>query len=139
MSAYLRVGEHWRVISMIFDQGMSTFRITSIITCSIQIVYNILNLFLETDDVLERRSRGGQNLLTVSEHHTLRQLFYRYSNETSAGINNRFRRRTGCPTSLRSIRNYRRSRRFHLIHAKNTTTHKSRLYSTKIIFSITTY
>ena len=51
MNAYLRDGERRRVASMTFNQGTSTSRIASIITWSMQTVYNVSNLFLETDDV----------------------------------------------------------------------------------------
>jgi len=59
MSAHLSVGERWRVISMKLDQGMSASHIASVINCSTQTVYNILDLFLETIDMIERKGRGG--------------------------------------------------------------------------------
>jgi transposase len=118
MSAHLDVGERWRVISMKLDQGMSTRQIAGIIKCSTHTVYNILNLFRQTDDVVERRGRGGRNSLTTEERRVLRQLFYNYRTETSARINDRFSRRTGRFISSRTIRNYRRSLGFHPVHAR---------------------
>ena len=103
---------------MKLDQGMSIPRIASIIDCSAERVCNILNLFSETNDVLERSRRGGNNSLTNDERHVLRQLFYRHSNETSARINDRFYRRTGREISCRIVRNYRWSLGFHPVHAR---------------------
>ena len=51
MNAHLSDGERRRMVSMTFNQGTSTSRIASIITWSIQTVYNVLNLFLETNDL----------------------------------------------------------------------------------------
>ena len=51
MNAHLSDGERRRVVFITFNQGTSTSHIASIITWSIQTVYNVLNLFLETDDV----------------------------------------------------------------------------------------
>ncbi|WP_158627721.1 helix-turn-helix domain-containing protein [Corallococcus sp. AB038B] len=38
---------------MKLDQGMSASRIANLINCSTQTVYNILDLFRETNDVME--------------------------------------------------------------------------------------
>lgn len=82
MRVYLSAGELWRAISMRLDQCMTKSRIANIINCSTQTISNILNLFTETNDVLERTERGGSNSLTIEKRHVLRQLFYRYPNET---------------------------------------------------------
>ena len=118
MSAHLSVGERWRVVSMKLDQNMSVPYIASVISCSTQTVHNILDLFRETNDVIERRGRGGGNSLTTDERNVLRQLFYKYPHETSAQINYRFYRRTGVTISSRTIRNYRRLFDFHPVHAR---------------------
>jgi transposase len=118
MCAHLSVGERWRVVSIKLDQGMIPSHIASIINCSTQTVYNILNLFRETNDVIERRGRGGTNSLTADERNVLRQLFYRYPHETSARINSRFYLRTGFSISSRTIRNYRWLFGFHPVHAR---------------------
>lgn len=118
MTRHLSVGVRWRVISMKIDQGMSVSDIASIIDCSTRTVYNILDLFRATNDVVERRGRGGGNALTADERKILRQLFYRYPHETSARINSRFYRRTGLSITSRTIRNYRRILGFHPVHAR---------------------
>ncbi len=101
MCAHLSVGERWRVVSMKLDQGMIPSHTASIINYSTQTVYNILNLFRETNDMIERRGRGGTNSLTAD-----------------ARINSRFYRRTGFSISSRTIRNYRRLFGFHPVHAR---------------------
>lgn len=118
MHVHLSVGQRWRVISMKLDQGMSAPDIANIIDCSTQTVCNILDLFRETNDVIERRGRGGGNSLTTDERCVLRKLFYRHSNETSGQINYRFYRRTGVSISSRTIRNYRRYFGFRPVHAR---------------------
>ena len=54
-------------------------------------MWNVLGLFWETNDIIEREERdGGGNSLTNDRVEILRQLFYRYSNETSTRLNNCF-------------------------------------------------
>jgi hypothetical protein len=77
-----------------------------------------LELFYETNDVLEREGRGGTNSLTNIEIYTLRQILYRYPHETSAQINNRLFRRTGSFVTSRTIRNYRTRLNFRPVHAR---------------------
>ncbi len=95
MTGHLIIGDRWRVVSLRQDQGISCPRIARIINCSVQTVYNILELFYETNDVVERQGRGGTKTLSDIEIYTLRQILYRYPHETSTQINNRFYRRTG--------------------------------------------
>ena len=135
MRVHLTVGERWRVISMRCDQGMSIRRIASIIDCSAQTVCNVLNLFSDTNDVLERSGRGGNNSLTNDERHVLRQLFYRHSNETSARIDDRFYRRTGRVISSRTVRNYRWSLGFHPVHARTQPVLKQDHAEQRLLFS----
>jgi hypothetical protein len=92
-------------------------QIASVIDCSIQTVYNLLQLFYETNDVIEREGRGRLPW-NSDDIHVLRQLFYRYPTETSASINNRFFRRTNRRITCRTIRNYRRSLGFRPVHAR---------------------
>lgn len=102
---------------MRIDQGMTPSHIANVIRCSKQTVYNILKLFQETNDVMERRGRGRTSL-TLDERKVLRQLFYKYSHEVSARINSRFYQRTGLCVSSRTIRNYRHLFQFHPVHAR---------------------
>ena len=51
---------------------------------------NNLYLFRETNGITERQGRGGGNSLTNDGIEILRQLFYRYSNETSMQLSNLF-------------------------------------------------
>ncbi len=50
MSGHLSVGDRWRIISLRFDQGMAPNQIAT--------VFNILRLYRETDNVIEREGRG---------------------------------------------------------------------------------
>ncbi len=106
------------MISLRLDQDISSRRIARIINCSVRTVYNILQLFHGTNDVIEREGRGGDNSLTNDEVHTLRQLLYRYPDETSTQLTNRFCRRTGCFVTSRTIRNYRRRLGFRPVHGR---------------------
>ena len=58
MPLHVSIGDRWRIISLRFDQGMPTTRIATIIHCSVQTVCSILQLFDETDNVIEREGRG---------------------------------------------------------------------------------
>jgi len=118
MSIYLSVGDRWRIISLNFDQSRSVREIARIVHCNIQTVYNILQLFEETGDVIERTGRGRGAILNDEEIHTLRQIFYRYSNDTSNSIARRFFQRTGIEINPRTIRNYRILLGFHPVHAR---------------------
>ncbi|CAF3588473.1 unnamed protein product, partial [Rotaria sp. Silwood2] len=118
MSNHLTIRDRWRVISLRFDQNTHPNRIAHIVHCSVRTVYNILELFRETNDVVEREGRGGVNSLTNDEIHILRQLLYRYPDETSTQLNNRFYRRTGRFVTPRTIRNHRRRLGFRAVHAR---------------------
>ena len=58
MSGHLSIGDRWRIISLRFDQGMTSNEIASTIPCTSQTVRNILRLFCETNNVIEREGRG---------------------------------------------------------------------------------
>ncbi|CAF2434333.1 unnamed protein product [Rotaria sp. Silwood2] len=88
---------------------MATNQISSVINCTRRTARNILRLFHETNNVIEREGRG-RTLLSNDDVHMLRQLFYRYPTETVANINDRFFQKT--------IRNYRQRLRFRPIHAR---------------------
>jgi transposase len=118
MPIHLSIGERWRIVSMKYDQEMSCCRIARAINCSVRTVYNILELFDETNDVVERHGRGGGNSLSDTEIFILRQLLYRYPYETSNQINNRFYQRTGTFTTPRTIRSYRTRLGFRPVHAR---------------------
>jgi len=118
MSSHLSIRDRWRIISLRFDQNISPRQISRIVNCSFQTVYNILRLFNETNDVIEREGRGGGNVLTNDEIYVLRKLFYRYPDETSSQINNHFFQRTGPFVTSRTIRSYRIQLGFHAVHAR---------------------
>ena len=58
MASHLSVGDQWRVVSLYFDQGNTLNKIASIINCSRAIVFNILQLFHETNNVIECEGCG---------------------------------------------------------------------------------
>ncbi|CAF5076180.1 unnamed protein product, partial [Rotaria sp. Silwood1] len=88
------------------------------IPCSIQTVYNILQLFQETNDVIERNGRGRLRILNNDQVNTLRQLLYQYPTDTSSSIADRLLRRTGLGINPRTIQNYRSSLGFRPVHAR---------------------
>ncbi|CAF2710450.1 unnamed protein product [Rotaria sp. Silwood2] len=58
MSGHLSVDDRWRIISLRFNQGMTPNQIAYIINCSRITVFNILQLFHETNNIIEREGRG---------------------------------------------------------------------------------
>ncbi|CAF4723686.1 unnamed protein product, partial [Rotaria sp. Silwood2] len=62
MYSHLSIRDRWRIISLRSDQGMASDEIASRINCSIRTVYYILQLFRETNDVIEREGRGRRLL-----------------------------------------------------------------------------
>ncbi|CAF1485702.1 unnamed protein product [Rotaria sordida] len=106
MPLHLSLEDRWRIISLRLDQGMSPIRIAAIVNCSIRTVHNILQLFRNTNDVIEREGRGRAPL-NNDDIQILRRLFYRYLTETAANVNNRFFQRTNRFVTIRTIRDYR--------------------------------
>jgi len=119
MNTHLSVRDRWRIISLNFDQQINVREIARRIPCSIQTVYNILQLFQETNEVTERDGRGRFRILNNDQVNTLRQLLYRYPTDTSSSIADRFSRRTGLDINPRTIRNYRSSLGFRPVHARS--------------------
>ena len=69
-------------------QNMSPIRMIAIVNCSIRTVHNLLRLFHETNDVIEREGHGcGRTSLKNDDTQMLRRLSYRYPTETAAGTN----------------------------------------------------
>lgn len=64
------------------DQGMSASDIASVNNCSTQMVQNILALFSEVNDGIERRGCGRSNSLSPDGYGVLRHLFYRHRKTT---------------------------------------------------------
>ncbi|CAF3950590.1 unnamed protein product [Rotaria sp. Silwood1] len=119
MSSHLSVRDRRRIISLNIDQGVNVHEIARRIPCSIQTVYNILQLFQETNDVIERNGRGRLRILNNDQVNTLRQLLYQYPTDTSSSIADRLLRRTGLGINPRTIRNYRSSLGFRPVHARS--------------------
>ena len=84
MTSHLSVGDQWRVVSLHFYHGIILNQIASIINYSPAIVFNILQLFHETNNVIEREDRGFALLNTrrqIQENGTVDQMirnFMRY-------------------------------------------------------------
>jgi transcriptional antiterminator len=66
MSGHLSIGERWRTVSLHFDQGLTSGEIARYMNCTSRTVRNILQLFVETNDVVERQGRG-RTLLNKSD------------------------------------------------------------------------
>ena len=58
MNGHLFVGDRWRIFSLRFDQGIIPNQIASVINCSHVTVFDILQLFHKTNNVIEREGRG---------------------------------------------------------------------------------
>ncbi|CAF1550923.1 unnamed protein product [Adineta ricciae] len=118
MSGHLSVGDRWRIVSLYYDEGNNVHEIANLVGCAIRTVYRILELFEETHNITERNGRGRHMALNNDEIYTLRQILYRYPNETSSNIVNRFLRRTGQLVPARTIRRYRQMLGFRPVHAR---------------------
>ncbi|CAF1054155.1 unnamed protein product [Rotaria sordida] len=103
MNSHLTIGERWRVISLRLDQGFGFRDIARRMHCTYQTVRNILQLFHETNDVVELEGRGVGNS---------------YPQETATQLSNRFYRRTGRFVTPQTIRNYRRRWGFRAVHTR---------------------
>ncbi|CAF1223319.1 unnamed protein product [Rotaria sordida] len=78
MPIHLSLEDRWRIISLRLDQAMSSTRIAAIANCSIRTDHNILQLFRETNDVIEREGRArARASLNNDDTQILRRLFYR--------------------------------------------------------------
>jgi MarR-like DNA-binding transcriptional regulator SgrR of sgrS sRNA len=62
MSSHLSIRDRWRIISLRFDQNMTPNQIAFTINCTTRTVFNILRLFHETNNVIEREGRGRNTL-----------------------------------------------------------------------------
>ncbi len=85
--------------------------------------------------MIERKGCGGENSLTADERNILRQLFYRYLDETSARINYRFYKRIRFSVSSRTIRNYLRLFGFHPVHASTQSLINKEHVQQRLLFS----
>jgi transposase len=57
MNVHSSIGDRWRIVSLNLDQRRSRRQVARIINVSIQTVFNVLRLFQETNDVVERDGR----------------------------------------------------------------------------------
>jgi Trp operon repressor len=57
MNVRSSIGDRWRIVSLNLDQRRSRRQVARIINISIQTVCNVLRLFQETNDVVERDGR----------------------------------------------------------------------------------
>ena len=71
MPTHLSVRDRWRIISLRFDQNMHPPEIASTLNCSRQTVHNIVQLFSETNDVIERERPGRSSTNYDKTHQTL--------------------------------------------------------------------
>ncbi|CAF3833822.1 unnamed protein product [Rotaria sordida] len=58
MNSHLSSGDRWRIISLSLDQGATLNQIAAVINCSRATVFNILQLFHETNNGTLRQGRG---------------------------------------------------------------------------------
>ena len=54
MNNHLSVGDRRRIVSLCFDQDLTPNQLTSVVNCSRATVFNILQLFHETNHVIKR-------------------------------------------------------------------------------------
>ncbi|CAF1541973.1 unnamed protein product, partial [Rotaria sordida] len=79
----------------------------------------IIDLFEETNYILERQDRGRYAIIFESVRRQFRQIFSRFPTSTSSSIANRLWSRTGSIVSARTIRRVRRQENYHPVYSKN--------------------
>ncbi|CAF3970265.1 unnamed protein product [Rotaria sp. Silwood1] len=118
MPAHLSIEQRWRMIGLHFDCHLSSREIARKLQCSTTTVTQIINLFKETKNVLERQGRGRPAIIQGAVRRQFRQILSRYPTSTSRSISTRLQSRTGKVVSARTIRRVRRKENYHPVHPK---------------------
>lgn len=86
MARHLSIGQRWRIITLRFDMKLSIPEIARRLKRSFSTVHRIINLFLDTDNVLEREGRGPKPLVQGFVRRQFREIMRRYPSGTSAFV-----------------------------------------------------
>ncbi|CAF3795419.1 unnamed protein product [Rotaria sp. Silwood1] len=112
------MGERWRIITLHQDNNLFLRQIAGMVNYSFTTVQNIIQLFQETDDVLEREGRERHRLINGLVRRHFRQIMSQHSSDTSLSIAGRLEQRSGVTVSPQTIREACRNENYHPVHAR---------------------
>ncbi|CAF4056549.1 unnamed protein product, partial [Rotaria sp. Silwood1] len=115
---HLSIEQRWRIITSHFDNNLLLRQIARILQCPFAGVKRILNLYEETNDVLERPDRGRHAIIRDSVRRQFRQILSNYPNNTSSFISTRLQPHAGKKVSASIIRCVRKQENCHSVHPK---------------------
>ncbi|CAF1130987.1 unnamed protein product [Adineta ricciae] len=118
MAEHLSIRQRWTVITLHQDSHLSLRTIASRVNCSFSTVRNIIQLYEETHDVIERQGRGRRRLIDGPVRRYFRQIMSQHPTDTSFSIANRLQQHSGVTVSARTIREACRNENFHPVHAR---------------------
>lgn len=118
MTGHLSLQQRWRIVTLRRDCNLSLRKIAQLVNCSFSSVRHIVNLFDETNTVLEREGRGRHAIIRGPIRREFRQILSRYPTSTSAAIADSLTRRSGVQISPRTVRRVRRNENYHPVLPK---------------------
>ncbi len=104
MAPHLSIAERWEILTVRNDLALSVPDITSRLNCSSFTGYQILDLFAETNDVVEREGRGRKPSMEGSVRRQFREIIWEYPSATSTFVAEPLESRRVIRLSVRSIR-----------------------------------
>lgn len=118
MAGHLSIEQRWRIVTLRRDCNLPLRKIAHLLNCSFSSVRHIINLFDETNNVLEREGRGRHAIIRGPVRRQFRQILSRYPTSTSSTVATRLTRRTGVQVSSRTARRVRRKENYHPVLPK---------------------
>ena len=118
MAGHLSIEQRWRVITLHRDCNLSLRKIAQLLNCLFSSIRHIINLFYETNNVLEREGRGRPATIHGSVRRAFRQILSRYPTSTSSTIATRLKSRTGVQISSGTVRRVRGEENYHPVLPK---------------------
>ncbi|CAF1482900.1 unnamed protein product [Rotaria sordida] len=116
--AHLSIRQRWKTITLRFDNNLPLRQIASTLQCSCRTVKEIIDLFEETDDFLERQCRGRHAVIHGPVRKQFRQIMSRYPTSTSSSISTRLQSRTGQIVCVRTNRRVRKEGNYYPVRSR---------------------
>jgi transposase len=114
MPPHLSISDRWHIITLL-EQGVSARQVARDYSCTHTTVNNLIRLYNETGNVVERSGRGSSGTIPNAAREILFQLMLRYRRYTAAQLASLVYQRTNVSISERTIRRYRRSLGYHAV------------------------
>jgi transposase len=118
MPNHLSTSERWRIVTLWFDCNLPLREIAFRLGCAPSTALDIIRLYEDTGDVVERLGRGRHLLINGSVLRDFHQIMSRHPTETSLSISNRLQSRSGVQVSASTIRRMRRREGYRAVHAR---------------------